>query len=687
MAGRRRLRAASASTVETIDEHSIEYMQEQQVIRPPAAGVPANDRPCFLLTEAVVYNKHGQMANLLHAELEGPFMIRGIMVVEPDQSSSLIRGFQRVRTMWIEISRTRAYSIGLKAESATPVLWATGQCAHFEIIPSERYSSIANTMFQGIIMHYNILDLYEEELEALNENAQADSKQKKRKFRLSDVELSLQEVLYKYAAAVGDGSTLEEATQRCKEQAGFLLSHFPKGTGFHTWLSGQVPDIVTRLKRKSSPSAEIVFAEPEIPAPKPASVRQKSSSMESRGSKPRDNTSTRKTRAGPATRKDSADSLNDEPRETRARSSKSRQLPPKPNDVRPELMDVDQHDFAQKSMTLPARAKSEVTSHAAETSDTALQALLEILHSTWNDALEAWKTGNKSRKHPNAMAVTSWQTKIYTSLSISDYASKAEVLQYHAPDLVDNLGPEWHESELYKWAKQNGNTKPKYEHITEQQILRIRKRQKKPTAKAPQSGKSTPAETGGKRPPKGRPSGKAAGLRPSLGGKKRPRSEDFDDDMELDDIIPHKKTAKTSQFFADGEDVADSSEDEDESDSAQEPLTRVIIQAEPLPSTDPKGPNQTWICEEPDCGYVVRSAEDTEGQDLIREHYDEHQQEASDEVKEQELSKVNLAMQEGSRGHLPINHLLEKIRKANTGKTIQINGRDVPQPITKSLLI
>lgn len=88
MAGRRRLRATSASTVDTVDEQSIKYMQEQQVIRPPAPGVPANDRPCFLLTEAIVYNKDGQMANLLHAELEGPFMIRGIMVVEPDQSSS-----------------------------------------------------------------------------------------------------------------------------------------------------------------------------------------------------------------------------------------------------------------------------------------------------------------------------------------------------------------------------------------------------------------------------------------------------------------------------------------------------------------------------------------------------------------------------------------------------------------------
>ena len=68
-------------------KQSITYIQESQIVR-PANGTQPNDWPCFLLTEAAVYNKDGQMANLLEVDLEGPFMIRGIMVVEPDQSSS-----------------------------------------------------------------------------------------------------------------------------------------------------------------------------------------------------------------------------------------------------------------------------------------------------------------------------------------------------------------------------------------------------------------------------------------------------------------------------------------------------------------------------------------------------------------------------------------------------------------------
>lgn len=154
----------------------------------------------------------------------------------------MIRGYKSTRSTWIEIPRTYAYSIGLKEDSGTPVVWAAGEAAHFELIPSERYAPIANVMFQGIIMHYTILDLYDAELEALKERDQPNSRQhKKRKYRLQDVKLPLNDILYRYAAAVGDGSTLEEVVQRCKDQAGFLLAQFPKDTEFHAWLSGQFP--------------------------------------------------------------------------------------------------------------------------------------------------------------------------------------------------------------------------------------------------------------------------------------------------------------------------------------------------------------------------------------------------------------------------------------------------------------
>lgn len=91
-------------------------------------------------------------------------------------------------------------------------------------------------------MHYNIVDLYDAELLALPQREPANSTQRKsRRLRRQDVKLSLDDILFKYAAAIGDGSTVEEVTQRCKDQAGFLLAQFPKDTGFYTWLSGEFP--------------------------------------------------------------------------------------------------------------------------------------------------------------------------------------------------------------------------------------------------------------------------------------------------------------------------------------------------------------------------------------------------------------------------------------------------------------
>lgn len=257
--GRKRMRAASTSTVATIDEQTITFLKEEQVIRPPLAGTATDDLPCFELTEAAVYDRHGRMANLLHVDLEGPLLVRGLLNIEPDQSnccksaetlplhlrkppadSSLpvVRGMTRSRSLWFEISRSYSYSYALKPGAGMPIVWAAGKSAHFEISPSERYAPIANVMFQTVVMYYQINDIYEAEVEAM---AQHKSKAKKRRPRLQDVDLPIEEILYRYAAAVGDGSTLEEVIDRCREQAAFLLTRFPKETKFHTWLAGQAP--------------------------------------------------------------------------------------------------------------------------------------------------------------------------------------------------------------------------------------------------------------------------------------------------------------------------------------------------------------------------------------------------------------------------------------------------------------
>ncbi|TPX13461.1 uncharacterized protein E0L32_006191 [Thyridium curvatum] len=223
-----------------------------------------------------------------------------------------------------------------------------------------------------------------------------------------------------------------------------------------------------------------------------------------------------------------------------------------------------------------------------------------------------------------------------------------------------------------------------------------------------------------------RRSGKAAGLRlASVLTRKRPRSE-LDDDGTPDDNTDSsgrrgKKTAKTSHFFGD-DDSSNDNEEEDEDDddneeeaeeedggdengeenlsdvaldSDEDPTVggrttannskdpvRLVVRASPLPSTKPQGPGGTWTCGEEGCGFVVRSAEDHEGRAAVARHFAEHEEQAS---------RIGIALDEGSRGHMPISHLLEKIRalgeKAEGGPQQRVDGQKVPQAIRRRLLI
>lgn len=64
---------------------AVEYLSEDKVLKPVSKGQDPDDWPCFVLGNAVVYSKDGaRLANLLHTEEEGPFMMRGILEVDKD---------------------------------------------------------------------------------------------------------------------------------------------------------------------------------------------------------------------------------------------------------------------------------------------------------------------------------------------------------------------------------------------------------------------------------------------------------------------------------------------------------------------------------------------------------------------------------------------------------------------------
>ena len=84
MTGRRTRRSAST---EVVQSGSIHWRQETSVLKTVPVDTADNDYPDFELTETTVFKKDGKtMADALDVLLEGPFMIRGILVKEsPDQ--------------------------------------------------------------------------------------------------------------------------------------------------------------------------------------------------------------------------------------------------------------------------------------------------------------------------------------------------------------------------------------------------------------------------------------------------------------------------------------------------------------------------------------------------------------------------------------------------------------------------
>ncbi|KAK7953366.1 hypothetical protein PG988_014060 [Apiospora saccharicola] len=682
MAGRRKSRATSNSTVSTVDEDALRFRKENTILKPayPPDEKLSDNWPCFLLEDAVVYDSRGETASVLHVDFEGPYVIRGRLNIEQDQNIyrkpairfcfknqgshyhviPVQKGHAKDKSAYIEIPKSTSYSIGVNDEDV-PVIWAQGNSGWFEIAPSDKYTSMARAMFEAVILHYNIIAQYEAELTRTKEEEKKKPKNKQKKLQLKDITLDIDNVLFHYAVAVGDGVTHEEAIQRCKTHALFLLWQFPKHTQFYNWLSGQVPDVLLRVNSKLNIATGATKPEPERRA-----SRQKTSESDLVEPKPKGKGKAMESQPAPRSLRSSqqvespvvdlVDLTSDDQKPSRTRANKGKQRSTPDNKTNPEApVDVEMRDFAQSEMALRPRTPA----HQTPQLEPGLPTLLDVLNEERAKILEDLSHG-KGKKHPDDMNHGTWQTRVYMSCKVQNYQAKEEIFTYFAKDLAHSLGPEWHKSGLYKWAKDNAKSRPTLQHITEQDILALTRRQKAPERAKPNRSAATVAETSGKVPIRsGRPTPKSAGLRPSLGGKKRPRGMDSDDDMDLDDG-PVKKTAKTSEFFTDLEnqelDDSEASEDEPLESSGMKALTRIAIHAERIPSMKPQGPNQTWTCQEPDCEYLVRSADEEEGQDLIRKHFDAHEKEASDEYKERELNKINLAMAEGERGHMPIKY-------------------------------
>lgn len=202
----------------------IRFVPEHAVLRASAAHYRSDDFPTFRLLDAAVYRRppdrdgHGrggrlEFANLLDVDLHGPFVLRGKLEVDaedPRQRNALVKRGQKPGH--VEIPVCDKCCIGTNGHGQ---IWGSGKAGWFEIVPSAEYELVHTKMVRAVELYYHILEPLE-----------LASGRKKKNVPKFD------EVLFKAAVAVGDGSTLEDMIDTINEHKVFFLAQFLKEETF-----------------------------------------------------------------------------------------------------------------------------------------------------------------------------------------------------------------------------------------------------------------------------------------------------------------------------------------------------------------------------------------------------------------------------------------------------------------------
>jgi hypothetical protein len=96
-----RSRRFSSTSVDESDDRKgkINCMPERAALKPVGKHVDPDDWPCYVLEDTTIYLKDGKtIGNLLHAELQSPFVVRGRLVVDGDLCSRC----KSIYEVWVE---------------------------------------------------------------------------------------------------------------------------------------------------------------------------------------------------------------------------------------------------------------------------------------------------------------------------------------------------------------------------------------------------------------------------------------------------------------------------------------------------------------------------------------------------------------------------------------------------------
>lgn len=344
--------------------------------------------------------------------------------------------------------------------------------------------------------------------------------------------------------------------------------------------------------------------------------------------------------------------VHDEPEETtsRKRATRSGSIAPSPQ---PGLQSLDR-----------ARAPEEFEQGA--TQDQSLVDTSAGNQEPFDSLLEALDDAHSQLNTKKGVALTTLASRLYFDYRWPTFKNGEpgshkipilEVLHYNAPALLATLDSQKWQGEFWDWLNQASREKLKLEALKSSDLpWKVQRRKKmarintpkfpplaspsiaKPddedqdeanefeTPRRPGNGIKTPARQG------------KSTLRPVASAYKRDY-EDMDDDSDLESPVV-KRAHHDGAHDVVREYKAASSDEEEE--------IKLVIRADKIPSAVPQGKDGTWTCAEDDCNYVVRGGDAESCQQHIEAHFKDH---------EQQGERLQLAVTEGTRGHLPIKYV------------------------------
>ncbi|EPE05731.1 hypothetical protein F503_08262 [Ophiostoma piceae UAMH 11346] len=650
------------------------YAPETSVLMPTKEASNV-EWPGYVLSDAVVYRPDGKtMANALLINQEGPFIIRGRLEIDDDDDEVQHLIDPTVRSIDIEIQDSKVYSIGYYPEA---VVWLSGKAGWFEINPHPSYAKIYKDMCEVSQLDYILAKIYIEEDGSLKDT------------KMDPALADIKEVLLRYALALGDGITYEETVDKILRLGPALVSHMESSTGLawkqtsiYAWLVRELKN-KERMRRSSSrgtsqpPPATSGPASThtpltQSPVPVPAISQQTAQTPQ-----PRPLSQTLAFRESPAVG-------------PRAAAARETPFPPPETGAATERLVPEDPRAALQEVRVPG-----VVSKAEE--EEVFQLFFKVVTGIGENV------GNQSSM--TAGKVHAAMNQLY---KLKGYNVSKQLSAFYSKRLLECLDESWDGSPYRKYLANDEGIEYKPESnlflrkIPDQLVRRgtLRAQSPAPHLSHSQAGLSRSQPSPG-------PAGKRPGLRPTAPAKKRSfgmalGSEGHDEadsihdqaaqNLPLHTIGRPKKNAKTAhenvptataapqaQLVQDDADSdGDSSSDDDDSDIESE--TVVAIHSVPLSlSIRPTGPNGTWNCPHPGCRFLVRNAAGRDSsanaaRESIHAHLRGHE--------ENTLSRVDLAISEGSRKHVSVDNLLEKIRALADQRAEHGRQDGTPRPAT-----